>query len=310
MTNRVTLFSRNQLVFWLIVALAAAPCDLRVLAQEPKTSTSENVEIQNLIDSLPVGSRIRQHLEKGDKGDGVHYSWMDKMREQGVKRAMLRTEFTVRKQPTNVKVSRIVYFSKYDADCAQILDPERLSSIAASGLAQELRDVAVERTIKGRWLVLDKGRPHRGRGVGIIELVDNEWVPINRSVLVPSPKVQNDLAVAIDMDDVGSLTGILRGNVSAQERESALWAGLVTDDPCMTAALLKAGASPNSQDKNGYTLLMAAVRYQAINNVRALIAAGADLKAKALNGDTALGIAIRTHEKTMIEVLRSAGARE
>ena len=112
------------------------------------------------------------------------------------------------------------------------------------------------------------------------------------------------------MDDVAEATSLLQGGLSPQERDGALWATLVRDDPCMTTVLLKAGADVNLRDRYGYTPLMEAVRYKAFENVKALMAAGADVSARASNGETALSIAMREHDKRIIELLKQSGAHE
>ena len=74
-------------------------------------SPTAHEHIRELIASLPSGSRVREAPEEGARGDGVRYPWMDGMRRAGIKRAFVRTEFVWRGKPTDVRVSRIVYFS-------------------------------------------------------------------------------------------------------------------------------------------------------------------------------------------------------
>jgi hypothetical protein len=274
----------------------------------PRSGTAES-DIKGLIESLPAGSSLKRAMEGGARGTGIHYPWMDHMRQLGVKRALVRTEFLRRHHPTGIKVSRIVYFSKYIEDCAQISDPQRLAQIGASGLDNELRQTAVDRTAAGRWMVIDK--PYGTKlGVGTVELFDNEWLPARPAFLTPAPDNPDAFREALDMDDVASVTTLLNGPVQINQRHSALFITQVSDDPCMTRALLKESGEANLRDTEGYTLLMIAVRISAFRNIEALLDAGADVNAKTAQGETALSIAKHNHDSEIIRLLRDAGARE
>lgn len=266
--------------------------------------------ISELIASLPPGNRVREAMERGDRGDGVHYLWMDGMRREGVKRALVRTEFVWRGKPTEVRLSRIVYFSKYDTSCAQISDPQPLSQIRTSGLEEELGKVAVQRTLKAHWLLIHM-RHRTKHGVGTIELLDDEWLPRLPDTLAPTPKTPpSRFQEAIDMGDMAEVTSLLQVGVSSQERDGALGAALANSDPCMTRAFLSAGANPNLRDRDGFTLLMIAVRYKSFQNVKTLLAAGADVNARANNGQTALSIARQEHDEQIVDLLTQSGTRD
>jgi hypothetical protein len=296
----------------LILASFALGSSAQVASPQDAQLSNAAVEqhVRGLIESLPSGSRTRWYMQEGARGDGIHYSWMDTMQRLGVRRVDVRTTFVGRGKPKNVKVTKVVYFSKYDHNCSQINDVERLALIRASGLPEQLGQAAIEHTVKAHWLLMD-GRRSR-HGVGIVHLLDDEWVP-HLDSLGPAPRTLNEFDVAVDMDDVAGAMALLGDGVSKEERDSGLWASLGMDDPCMTSALLKAGSSPNLRDKFGDTLLMGAVLMGALSNAKVLLAADADVNAKAINGETALSIAKRNHLhhlQPMIELLTNAGARE
>ena len=77
----------------------------------------------------------------------------------------------------------------------------------------------------------------------------------------------------------------------------------------MTWAFLNVGSRPNLTDQDGFSLLMAAVRYEAISNVKTLLAAGADVNVKAQNGDTALSMAKRFRYENIVLLLTRSAAR-
>lgn len=276
-------------------SLSSGPC-----AQE---------NIRALMGSLPSGSRMRTALEKGGRGEGTRYPWMDSMRREGIRRALVQTAFVWRGNPMEVTVSRIVYFSKYDQDCAQISDPQQLSRIRTSGLEAELGKAAEECTLKGHWLGIHVHRT--SHGVGTIELLDDECLPHLPYILTPMPETSpSRFHEAVAMNDVAEVASLLRGAVSPAERDGALWVTVAGDDPCMTTTLLGAGANPNLRERDGFTLLMVATRYKAFRNVKVLLAAGADVNAKGNNGETALSIARGEHDDEIIALLREAGARD
>ena len=219
--------------------------------------------------ALPPGSALRRALERGGRGDGVRYPWMDAMRREGVRRALVRTEFVWHGKPTAVTVSQIVYSSEYDPACAQISDPQRLSQIHESGLEAQLANAAIARTLNAHWLLIH-GRRGAKHGNGFIELLADEWLPRLPDTLFPAPKTPNRFREAVGMENVTAVTAML-GSVTPEERYSALWVALLSDDPCLFTAILKRGGDANLRDKDGESLLMVAARHGALANAKATL---------------------------------------
>jgi hypothetical protein len=234
---------------------------------------------------------------------------MDKMREAGVKRALLDTNFSWHGRPTNATVARIAYFSEYDTDCSQITDPERLAHIRGGHLEEEIKEAAVQLTSQAPWVGVDK-QPKANRGVSYIELLDEEWLPGTPIALVPSPKKGQPFLDAVGLDDVEGVKSLLQRGVDPKELDMSMWAVPVRGSPCMMRELLAAGAHANLPDKDGVTVLMVAVRFKALGNVKVLLAAGADVNAKDRQGVTPLAIARREQDPQIIQMLRDAGARD
>src|SRR2546425_12947218 len=61
-------------------------------SSRPQRKSDPNAEehVRQLIKSLPPGSEIRHRLEVGDRGDGLHYTWMDDMRGRGLSALLSR----------------------------------------------------------------------------------------------------------------------------------------------------------------------------------------------------------------------------
>ena len=72
--------------------------------------------------------------------------------------------------------------------------------------------------------------------------------------------------------------------------------------------LIQAGANVNARDSIGYTALMWAAHYDAVDAAKALIEAGADMNAKDNNGYTALMVTVGKGSFDVAKVLIEAGA--
>src|SRR6516162_1076714 len=96
--------------------------------QNAQDSYLSQTQIRQVILSLPPDSEMRRYLERGDRGDGVHYAWMDQMKDLGVKRAKIFLDFkwsVSRKHPVDIRLRRIALYKSYDGNCDQIVNPEQ-----------------------------------------------------------------------------------------------------------------------------------------------------------------------------------------
>lgn len=151
-----------------VITLAGAGGAKLLTRQKPRAAVEAHIE--ELEKSLPPDSPMRADLESGARGDGIRQTWMDKMRQQGVKRAWVVT-FTGLNDPSKEwKVYEVAYYSAYDREGSQITDPKWLERILASGLANELNQVALDRARLSAW------HEHDSRLIPI-DLLDDEWLP-------------------------------------------------------------------------------------------------------------------------------------
>ncbi len=130
----------------LIALVAQAP------SSQPETKNSQAVEthINDIIKKLPADSELRRALLQGARGKGVHYSWMDGMRGQGVKRVdvWIDISFDHKGRPKKMSVNRTEYFTQYEGR-TPISDNTRVDAIRASGLEGELNAIALEKAKHG-----------------------------------------------------------------------------------------------------------------------------------------------------------------
>jgi hypothetical protein len=94
---------------------------------------------QRIPTGLPPCSVLRSELERRNRSDGADQPYMQKMRQQGVKHALLLIHADLRQGKTNnIHVDRRLYSRSFDGPDAQILDQTALKTIESSGLGTDL----------------------------------------------------------------------------------------------------------------------------------------------------------------------------
>jgi hypothetical protein len=270
--------------------------------------------IGQVILSLPPDSEMRRYLERGDRGDGVHYAWMDQMKTLGVKRAKIFLDFTWsawRQHPVDINFRRIALYESYDADCGQIGNRERLRLIENAGLARELERFATVETAKSRWFYIDE-KPEAKYGLAIVELFDDEWLPPSGLpvTLVPLNGRDKLPPIFIDGDIIHLQEALEKNKFSQDDLDGALFeVSLYLDDPCSIRLLLSAGANPNARNEDGETPLMMAAFAGHLHGVEALLKSGADASNKNVLGQTAGELAMNRGYRAVAAALKQNSSR-
>ncbi|MBZ5561610.1 MAG: ankyrin repeat domain-containing protein [Acidobacteriia bacterium] len=284
--------------------------------------------MRHLMDSLPAKSMWRNMMEHGAKGDGIHEPWMDEMRDQGVKLAVLTFDFDWTrggKGLENFNNWRLVsakYFTSYDSLGARsaepVADPDRLKAIRTSGLEARLEAVGLARAKRGIW-VEDPGHQHPPREAGTgykqVFLAENEWLPVQMfpwfGQYEPGTTPLMHAALLGDVARVKELLGQgANVNATSPDGSTALIYAATTGSPGCVRALLEAGADVNASMKGGGTALTAAVVTDHADSLKLLLRAGADPNSTGPEGQTALSVAIQRHYTDVATLLKQAGARE
>jgi hypothetical protein len=158
----------------LLIALMAQPH----YPQEKANSPAVETHVRDIIKELPADSDLRHSLLQGARGNGVHYHWMDEMRKQGIRRAVIWVDisFDSKGRPKKMNLSRTEYFTQYEGG-VPISDIASLETIRASGLEKELSTLALERARHGYWLDLPRPKPRPFTGGTHVEFLDDEWLP-------------------------------------------------------------------------------------------------------------------------------------
>jgi hypothetical protein len=287
----------QRLFAGLFIALCLSPIQHR----DPVPSQEH---IQQVISSLPPDSEMRLYLQRGDRGDGIHYPRMDQMKSLGVRRARVFLDFawsSLRRRPVDIHLRRIALYNSYDENCSQITDAEQLKFIEKSGLKAELEKFAAAKTAESNWTFVDK-RPRASHGLATVELMDDEWLPLFSPSLMP---LNDQGQVRVDGDAVDLQETLKSAKLSQDALDGALFeASSYLDDACTIELLLSAGAKPNSRNIDGQTPLMQAAYSGHIHSVEALLRGGADPGIKANSGETAADIAQKRRHQVIAAVLK------
>lgn len=279
------------------------------LAQSPtEVSSQSQRHLREVADALPADSTLRQALQNGAHGDGIHYSWMDEMNSSGVKCVKVEIHLTWFFGPRFLKIARIMYFTSYDDPDSQVTDPERIKFFQTSGLEAKLKEVALKRGRRGFWF---ESPPHQHpprwwpvAAAVRIDLMDDEFLPVFPQLYRDFDTSQTQLVRAVAAGDRFETQKILsQGKLDSRDLSQAfVWAGAERDTNTVRA-LLSAGANVNAQDHKGNTALMAAAAYNNVRAVKVLLDAGADRTIKNKNGETALSIASNANYAEVVQLL-------
>lgn len=285
---------------------------------QPSQPTPETQEkLRELVAAMPQNSPVRQMVEHGKHGDGVRQPWMDQMRGFGIKAAQVEVHMLWLFGPKALKPVRVVYYTDYASDTAQITDQARIIRIRAVGLEEELKEAALQLAPHSTWIDLPypEGRPFRA--ATSVVLFDNEWLPSPPRLFTLFGPHESPLVAAVgngDLADVDRLLGSRKTHV--HELNQALFLACWRDNDLnhvLLARLLRAGADPNATNEGSEfrTPLMSAVWGEAPQLVSILIAAGAKINgAQGYADETPLTLAASepNDATTIIEELLAAGA--
>ena len=149
------------------------------LGQAPAhSSTDAEQHIRDVINELPTASPLRKELVNGARGDGVRHPWMDEMRVEEIKSAMVWVDikFNHAGKPVHMKIAQIRCYSGYDQG-GLITDLRKLNVIRSSGLEKQLTDLALRQAANGSWVDVPRPKPQPFVGGMRVQFFDDEWLP-------------------------------------------------------------------------------------------------------------------------------------
>jgi hypothetical protein len=190
---RITNCVRLAAVVTLILTL---PClYLNAAAQQSQVAQkdiqSRDEQVRQILESLEQDNTLRFALERGDRGSGVYYAWMDKMRQQKVKQASFRIRFAWCPKNKRLDITDTKYLRQYYRFDTRIDHRSALKEIRESGLEQALTD---EILIRAKANLTQRARDLRSNwicGTLYLNLLDDEILPILDEPAEISSKCEN-----------------------------------------------------------------------------------------------------------------------
>ena len=141
------------------------------------TANGQEDYINTVIHSLDKANMLRNALERGNRGDGIHYGWMDDMKEFRVR----QISFTLGFEWTDNKVGcvslkQIDYHPEYYRYSQVVQEASVLEKIHGSEFEKSVKREAIKRG-KEMLLKVLNGKPN-ATGTVYINLLDDERLPI------------------------------------------------------------------------------------------------------------------------------------
>lgn len=130
-----------------LLVIILVSCSWPVGAQLPREQTSRvltNVECKESKRATGYETFI-DSIKKGERGDGIHHSWMDKMRGLGIKQAFFVVHFSYRKGEYKYKVKEVHYLRRYYCYEGEVTGGKLLREVRNSGLERDLKDAIFAR---------------------------------------------------------------------------------------------------------------------------------------------------------------------
>lgn len=176
-------FNRARVVALLTSVILTLQClyfnasaqDIQVVqtANQPRDE-----HVRQVLKSLEQDNTLRLALERGYRGSGVHYTWMDKMQQQSVKQASFRIRFYWETEFKKLKIVDTKYLRQYYRFDTAVDDQSINEQIRASGLEQELRNEILRRARANLAQRTRESGSGQICGTLYLNLLDDEVLPI------------------------------------------------------------------------------------------------------------------------------------
>jgi hypothetical protein len=164
--------------YFIVLLVLTLPCLWPAAAQQSQGGSDAEERVRRVLETLEPNNRLRYALERGDRGTGPHYAWMDQMRDQGVKQAYYRIRFVWSPGIRKLDIEKTFYLTHYYLFDPHITDESKLNEIDKSGLKRALEDAILARARKN---LRQRAREMKTQwlcGVLYLNLLDDEVLPI------------------------------------------------------------------------------------------------------------------------------------
>jgi hypothetical protein len=124
------------LVFGMVVPVGAQETNTsRILAETACKESTRAIGYEDFSESI----------KKGERGEGVHYTWMDDMQQLGIKQAFFVVHFSYRNGAYKYRIKEAHYLRHYYCYEGEVTGGKLRRQIRKSGLERELNDAIIAR---------------------------------------------------------------------------------------------------------------------------------------------------------------------
>ena len=140
--------------------------------------------VQEIVKGLESDNTLRFAVDRGDRGEGIHYAWMGRMQQLGIRQASFVVGFEWKRGVESLKIKNISLLRQYYRYDTQIKDRNFLRRVRDSGLEQELRKAILLRARAAVPQIMKNvsqtanANPRRAHGTLYLNLLDDEALPI------------------------------------------------------------------------------------------------------------------------------------
>lgn len=146
--------------------------------QSQTAARSGDERVRKILEGLEPDNALRLALERGDRGDGLHYVWMDRMKLHGIKQVSFSVYFNWGKRGKKLRVVDARYLRQYYRFDTSFDDRPTIEQIRANGLEHELSDEILRRAKANLAQRLNSLRSSQSCGTLYLNLLDDEILPI------------------------------------------------------------------------------------------------------------------------------------
>jgi hypothetical protein len=139
---------------------------------------------REVLKNLPPDNDLRLALERGQRGNGIRYPWMDKMQQLGIKQVTYVVDYGVKDRMGIFEVKRTNFLREYYRYDSQIKDRKLLRQVRDSGLELRLHGEIIARAQEAVLRLMKNGKqsskasPRPRHVTFYLSLLDDEALPI------------------------------------------------------------------------------------------------------------------------------------
>lgn len=172
--------------FWvlLLFCIQCLSYQTPIFAQQPLNAAQDDPEarVQRIALQLEPFNPLRVAIENGERGDGIHFGWMNEMKSLGVKRAIVTVRFVWTKNNRLMRIVGLVYLGAYYPTDYELTGKKFRDSLTKTNLEQGLVAEAFRQVSNSIPDLLGSSQFPQTCGEIQVDLLDDEALPVPGSI--------------------------------------------------------------------------------------------------------------------------------